>query len=142
MKHAPEAALKARLATLAGIPKAWPNQDFDLPPVPGDAAARYAWAYLACEIIRTGTSDTTLNAEAPVVTGRLIATAVTLKGTGEARANEIAEQVAALFPMGERIAVSGFVTQITQPPHIREGMGDGAYWRVPVSIPFQTFTSP
>lgn len=135
MKHAPEAALKARLATLSGIPKAWPNQGFD-PAAPGNLP------YIACAIIRAGTSDDTLDGESPIVAGRLIASVVVASGTGEARANEIAEQIADLFPMGEKIEAPGATTQITQPPHIREGMADGGYWRVPVSVPFQITKTP
>lgn len=130
MKHDPELALKARLATLPGIPKAWPNQDFD-PKAPGNVP------YIACTIIRAGTSDDTLDTAAPIVAGRLIATVVGLKGSGEGSANEIAEQIAALFPMGAQITAPGFVVDVMQPPHIREGMSDGAYWRVPVSVPIE-----
>lgn len=135
MKASPDAALKARLATLSGVPKAWPNIDFD-PAAPGNLP------YIACTIVRAGTSDDTLNAEAPIVTGRLIASVVAAKGSGEARADEIAEQVAALFPMGLRIPLGNIRLIITQPPHIRDGMTDGAYWRVPVAIPFQINTTP
>ena len=143
MKRAPENLLKARLATLAGVPKAWPNQDFALPAVPNDAAGRQAWAYLACSIVRAGTSDDTLDAVAPVVTARLIVTVVTLDGTGEARADTLAEQVQNLFPMGLRLDDGDIIEVIvTQPAHIREGMSDGAYWRVPVSVPVQIITKP
>lgn len=135
MKHAPEVALKARLATLAGVPKAWPNQDFD-PTKAGNLP------YVACEIVRARTSDDTLDGEAPIVTGALIATVVVAKGTGEVAADSLAEQIAALFPMGATIPAAGMTTQILQPPHIREGIGDGTYWRVPVSIAFQTFKTP
>lgn len=135
MKHAPEAALKARLATLTDTPKAWPNQAFD-PAQPGNVP------YIACTIVRAGTSDDTLDAESPIVAGRLIASVVVKSGTGETKANEIAEQIAALFPMGERIEAPGATTEVMQPPHIREGMPDGAYWRVPVSVPFQITKRP
>ncbi len=136
MKSAPDAALKTRLAALSGIPKAWPNIDFD-PTAPGNLP------YIACEIVRAGTTDATLDAEAPIVTGRLIASVVVAKGTGDTRADEIAEQVAALFPMGLNIPASYIIDIIvTQPPHIREGMTDGTYWRVPVSIPFQIISKP
>jgi hypothetical protein len=130
MKHVPELALKARLAAIPGIPKTWPNQDFD-PKAPGNVP------YIACTIVRAGTSDDTLDSVAPIVVGRLIATVVVLRGSGEGRANDIAEQVAALFPMGAQITAPGFVTDVIQPPHIREGMSDGAYWRVPVSVPIE-----
>lgn len=130
MKHAPELALKARLAAIPGIPKAWPNQDFD-PKAPGNVP------YIACTIVRAATSDDTLDSVAPIVVGRLIATVVVLQGNGEARANEIAEEIAVLFPMGAQITAPGFVTDVIQPPHIREGMSDGAYWRVSVSVPIE-----
>lgn len=135
MKHAPEAALRARLATLASVPKAWPNIDFD-PSKPGNLP------YVACEIVRARTSDDTFDGVAPIVTGALIATVVVAKGTGEVAADSLAEQIAALFPMGASIPAAGMTTQILQPPHIREGIGDGTYWRIPVSIPFQTFKTP
>lgn len=135
MKAEPEAALKARIATISGVPKAWPNQDYD-PSGVGKVP------YLACEIVRASTSDATLDAAAPVVIGRLIVTVVTNKGIGEATANQLSAQVADLFPMGLRINTGNIATTITQPPHIREGMTDGTYWRVPISIPFQIFTTP
>lgn len=135
MKHGPEAALKARLATLANIPKAWPNIDFD-PTKPGNLP------YVSCTIVRSRTADDTLDGEAPIVVGALIATVVVDNGTGEVVADSLAEQIAALFPMGATIPAAGMTTQIMQPPHIREGNSDGTYWRVPVSIPFQTITTP
>lgn len=142
MKRGPELALKARLSTLPSIPKAWPNDDFRLPPVPTDAAGRASWAYIACTIVRAGTSDDTLDNTSTIVTGRMIASVVTLKGTGEARADQVAEQIAALFPMGQEVGSGGNVAQVMQPPHIREGITDGAYWRVPVSIPFEIYRLP
>lgn len=138
MKRAPDNAMKARLATLTGVPKAWPNQDFTLPVVPTDPAGRNAWAYLSCTILRAATTDDTIDAEAPLTTGRLIVTVVTLKGTGEARSDTLAEQVSSLFPMGLRMTAGGSITTIMSPAHIRDGVTDGSYWRVSVAIPFET----
>ena len=130
MKSAQDIALKARLASLSGTPKAWPNEVFD-PAAPGNMP------YIACTVVRAGTTDETVDGTAPVVVGRLIATVVVEAGTGEIKADTIAAQIAALFPMGLRIPAGAQSICIMQPPHIREGMPDGAYWRVPVSIPFQ-----
>lgn len=134
MKSTPEAALRQRLATLSDVPTAWPNVSFN-PADPGNLP------YIACTIVRAGTSDQTLDGQSPIVTGRLIATVVVEQNTGEVQADQIAERVADLFPMGLRIATDDIITVITQPAHIREGIPDGAYWRVPVSIPFQIVTA-
>lgn len=123
-----ENALKAHLASYP-LPKAWPNQDFD-PTEPGKLP------YIACDLVRAATIDDTINAERPIAIGRLIVTIVVARGTSTAFANGHADAIAAMFPMGQRITSGTLTITITQPPHIREGMADGAYWRVPVSIPY------
>ena len=128
MTTAIENALKARLATYA-LPKAWPNQGFD-PTKAGNVP------FIACDLVKAATTDRTLAGESPEYVGRLIATVVVLSGTSTATANTHADAIAALFPMGLRIPAGDKTITITQPPHIREGIGDGSYWRVPVSIPF------
>jgi hypothetical protein len=123
-------ALTDRLLTI-NLPKAWLNQDFD-PSADGNLP------YLSVEMIRSGTSDDTLDGEAPIQTGRLIVTVVAQGGTGSGAADDHADTIAALYPMGDRIAATtGETITILQPPHIREGIADGSYWRVPVSVSFQ-----
>ena len=126
-----ENAYKARLATIPGIPKAWPNDDFD-PKATGNLP------YIACDILRAATTDDTLDGEHPIIAGRLLATVVVEKGKGTTVANRFADLIAGLFPMGLRLPSEQSVMAIMSPPHIREGYGDGTYWRVVVSIPFQT----
>lgn len=123
-----ETAIKARLATLA-LPKAWPNQDYD-------PTASGKLPYIACDLVKADTTDATLDGVQPVSTGRLIATVVVARGTSTATANGHADTIAALFPMGQSITAGTQTITITQPPHIREGAADGAYWRVPISIPY------
>lgn len=122
-------ALKARLAPHT-LPKAWPNQPFD-PSAAGNLP------YLAVDLVRAGTTDDTLDAEAPIQRGRLIVTVVARTGTSDGTADDHADAVAALFPTGARIPADTLTITITQPPHIREGMPDDGYWRVPVVIPFE-----
>jgi len=122
-------ALKARLAAVS-LPKAWLNQDFD-PAKPGNLP------YLAVSIIRADTTDDTLDAEAPIQTGRIIASVVTARGSGDGQADDHADAVAALFPMGLRLTAGSQTITITQPPHVNEGLEDGAHWRVPVRIAFE-----
>lgn len=124
-----ESALRARLATFTALPKAWPNEDFD-PKAPGNLP------YVACDVVKASTRDQTLGAASPEMVGRLIATVVVAKGSTSRPANRHADAIAALFPMGARFEAGELMITITQPPHAREGMTDGAYWRVPVVIPF------
>lgn len=118
-------------AALVGhtLPKAYPNEDFN-PSLPGNTP------YLAVDLVRSGTSDDTLDGVATIHNGVLIVTVVSrlMKSTGVA--DDHADAVAALFPFGRKIAAGDLEITIMQPPHIREGMSDGAYWRVPVRIPF------
>ena len=124
-----EAALRERLAGFTALPKAWPNEDFD-PKAPGNLP------YVSCDLVKAATSDQTLAATAPEMVGRLIATVVVAKGSTSRPVNRHADAIAELFPAGARFAAGTQMITITQPPHTREGMTDGAYWRVPVVIPF------
>lgn len=124
-----ELALKARLTEYTDLPKAWPNQDFD-PKAPGNLP------YVAVDLVKAGTSDRTIEGDAPETVGRLVATVVTAKGISSGTANRHADAIAALFPMGLKLAAGAVTVEITQPPHIREGLPDGVYWRVPVAITF------
>lgn len=124
-----ENALKARLAAASPLPKAWPNQDFE-PTATGNLP------YLACDIVKASTTDRTLCATSPAFVGILIVSVVVAKGTSTGTANSQAEAIAAAFPMNLRFPAGPLTIEVTQPPHVREGMTDGAYWRVPVRIPF------
>ena len=126
-----ENALKGAVAVLLPtLPKAWPNQDFN-PSAAGNLP------YAACDLVYAGTTDDTVDAEHPVTAGTLVVTIVVAKGTSTSTANGHADTVAAAFPMGRRITAGNKTITITQPPHTREGMPDGAYWRVPVRIRWQ-----
>lgn len=131
-----ENALKARLATASALPKAWPNQDYFPPPIPDGAEARKAWGYIDCTVVKAATGDRTLGATSPEFRGVLIATLVVVKGTSTATANGHADAISAAFPMNLRLPAGPLTIEITQPPHVREGLTDGTYWRVPIRIPF------
>ena len=131
-----ENALKSHLATTTVLPKAWPKQDFVVPPIPAENAARQAWGYIAVDFIKAATTDRTIGARSPEYAGRLIATVVVAKDSSSGAGNAHADAVAAAFPMGLRIPAGDVTITIMQPPHVREGMPDGLYWRVPVSITY------
>lgn len=121
-------ALKQALASHS-LPKAYPNEDFD-PTKTGNLP------YLAVDIVRSATTDDTLDAETPIQSGSLLVTVVTQAGKSTGGADDYADAVAALFPMGARIAAGSQTITIMQPPHIMEGYTDATYWRVRVTIPF------
>lgn len=126
-----ENALKAALAAvLPTVPKAWPNQDYD-------PTAAGKLPYIACDLVFADTSDDTLGAEHPITTGILIATVVVAKGESSGGANGFADLIKAAFPMGRQITAGLRSITVLQPPHAREGMPDGVYWRVPVRIRWQ-----
>jgi len=105
MKRAPDTAIKAPLASIAGIPKACLNQDFN----------RHEPE--TCRIIvRADTEDDTVDATS--------------------------ERIAALFSIGFTVTSGNTITQIMQPPHVREGIIDGTDWRVPVTVRFETSLLP
>lgn len=124
-----ENTLKARVAAASALPKAWPNQDFD-PTKPGNLP------YLACDIVKAATTDRTLGATSPAFVGVLIVTIVVAKGTSTTIANSHGDTISEAFPMTMRFDAGALQIEVTQPPHVREGMTDGAYWRVPVRIAF------
>lgn len=123
-----ELALKAEIdgAGLSwGI--AWPNQDH-----PGTRP------HIVVEFVRIGRRDDTLSGEMTISRGQMIATVVTDRGISSKLANQKADQIAALFPMGRRIAVTGGEIVIMKPADIREGFTQDAEWRTPVIVDFES----
>ena len=124
-------AIKAAFSTVS-LPKAWPNIVFD-PTKTGNLP------YVAVTIIRADTIDNTVAGEMPIDIGRIIATVVVAGNTSDGTADDHADAIASLFPKGQILTGGGYTVEITGPPHIREGMPDNGYWRVPVSIPFRAY---
>lgn len=69
--------------------------------------------------------------------GTALAVVVTKQGQGENEALDLADGVAALFPEGSRIAISGGEITIMARPSIRGGYSDDADYRVPVAIRYR-----
>lgn len=93
--------------------------------------------YLRFEIVRVSNRDETLAGEMPISKGRVIATVVTEIGTKSKAANQKADEIAALYPMGRRLAVTGGEIVIIAPPNIQEGFPQDADWRTPVIIDYE-----
>ncbi|WP_312526706.1 phage tail terminator-like protein [Paracoccus sp. (in: a-proteobacteria)] len=129
--HEAHAALRLEVDRIPGAVKTYANGPVFDPSAPGNLP------YFEVAVIRAGTSDPTLDAEGETVSGSLIVGVVTKSGIGEYDANTLADRVAAVFPMGREIMTNLSVIGIMSPPHIREGIPDGAYWRVVVTVPIE-----
>lgn len=105
---------------------AWPNQDHN-----------GVKPYVQCEIVRVNRRDETLDGVMPISRGMIMATAVTARGISSRIGNEKADQIAALFPMGRRIAVTGGEIVILKPADVKEGFPQDADWRTPVQIDYE-----
>lgn len=105
---------------------AWPNQDHD-----------GVKPYIQCKIVRVNRRDETLDGVMPISRGMVMATTVTERGISSRLGNEKADQIAALFPMGRRIAVTGGEIVILKPADVKEGFPQDADWRTPVQIDYE-----
>lgn len=68
--------------------------------------------------------------------GLVVLVVVTETNQGEDEANDLAQDLADLFPMGEKIGITDGEITISRAPAIRGGFKDGSEWRVPVEIPY------
>jgi len=122
-----EVAMKAAVDG-AGVswPVAYPNINFS-----GQKP------YISVQFVRVGRRDDTLAGEQTISRGKMIATVVVAVGTSTRVANEKADQIANLFPMGRRFSVAGGEIVVMKPADIREGFPQDADWRTPVIVDFE-----
>ncbi len=125
-KNAITVGLKEKLASAAILPAAWPNVHYqgDLP-------------YLDVSFVTARRESDTLTGEVLQEIGRMSVVAVVAEGTGVEDGENYAESVSDLFPMGERIAITGGTITITGPADIREGFLVDDEYRTPVIIKYQ-----
>ena len=93
--------------------------------------------FIAAEAVRVSTTDDTLRGGFKRSTGFLQATVVTEAGIFANPALQIADAIAAGFPKGTRLTITGGVVMITKPPAIGQGFRDGPDWRVPVRVDYE-----
>lgn len=93
--------------------------------------------YVRFEVARVSSRDDTLEGQAPISKGRIVATVVTEIGTKSKDANTKADQIAAYYPMGRRIPIIDGEIVIIAPPNIQEGFPQDADWRTPVIIDYE-----
>lgn len=125
-----ENAIKARIFDAdLGWPIAWPNQDFPAPS---------ALPRLEVNIDRNGSDDRTLTGDAYHPTFGLIRVLVIVqRGTSTDAANDMADDVAALFVRNTRMYPDGGTVIITAPADQRAGFIDGANYAIPVVVPYR-----
>ena len=126
------AALKARLAALTfaqPIPIAWPGKDFTP-----------SGRFIAAQIDGLPNERLTIGTHHRFAGVFLLVVAIEAgRGTGEA--DGIADAICAHFPCDLTLTLSnGAGLRITSTPSVRGGYLDGAWWRVPVSAPFEVLT--
>lgn len=70
-------------------------------------------------------------------TGAMVATVCVEIGTLTADVSAHVSAIEALFPKGQKIAITGGEITILAVPQIRSGYPDGAVWRVPVVVRYR-----
>lgn len=118
-------ALKSRLAGGSiGPGGAWPNVEY--------TGARPYFDTSFTGLVREG--GTLKGNEIDAETGQFTAVVVVDQGGGEDGALDYADAVAALFPEGQRITITGGEIVIRRPADIRGGFPTETDYRVPVAI--------
>jgi hypothetical protein len=122
-------ALGQRLTTLTpSLTIGWPNKD-----VP----AGTPHPYLIFDLVPVSRTESTIKGGHAISRGFAQVTVMAAQGSFATAATNTAESVAALFPFGLRLTVTGGKVLINQPPEVQQGYPDGPHWRVPVRIPYE-----
>lgn len=115
---------------LTGFPSAqivWPNDIAGLPDKP----------FIAFQIVRVGTESRTLARGQEVRIGFAMITIVQAVDVFATAAEDMADQVGALFPFGLRLVDAQGTITITRPPEVMTAFRDGPDYRVPVRVAFE-----
>lgn len=121
-------AMKARLAGGAVATEAWPNVDVD-----SGIRPRLETAF-------TGVSQTggTLKGnEVQYEDGTFMVMVIIDQGGGENDGLDLSDAVAALFPEGSRLSITGGAIAIMARPDIRAGYPTDMDYRIPVAIRYR-----
>jgi hypothetical protein len=124
-----ETALGQRLAGISPAPRiAWPNKD-----------ATLALPYLEFRHVPVSIEDDTLDNTGRRQRGIVLITVVAQEDQFTTVANDLAQQVQEQFPRSLRIAVTGKGDiLINRHPEPVAPFQDGAHWRQPVRITYET----
>jgi hypothetical protein len=135
-------ALKSRVQTLPAdvVPQsaiAWPKVSFTPPKVRTDLAP-----YVIVSLLPNKAERLFIDGNAPHRRPGILQLSLMTPNANAhdfTMVTERAGQIAAHFPADLRIAAEGVTVRIERAPGIGGGYADGAYWRTPVSIYYETY---
>lgn len=126
-----ETALGQALDAIPEVDRvAWPNRVTDP-----------ARPFVMFQHVPGAWSDRTVTGGSTVASGFVTVTIVTKAGEFSGAANALADAIMGAFPKGRRITVGAYCLLIPSPPRPLPGILDGADWRQPVQIDYQTETA-
>lgn len=126
-----DAALEGHLLTLPGAPSiAW--EDVAFTPKTGQA-------YLQVHQLRNTPVDESITQDMRRDRGILQVTVVHPAGQGKVAALNLANKVAALFPLGLELDTGAGTVVTTSHPAIASGYPDEGWYRVPISIYWKAY---
>jgi hypothetical protein len=123
-------AIGQRLAASPAVaPIAWENKD-----------AAPARPYLRFELVRVDRRNRALTDIAPISRGYAVITVITEVDRFAKPAETLADLVAARFPYGLRLTITGGgVLVVISPASVLQGFRDGPDWRLPVRVDYEAF---
>jgi hypothetical protein len=128
-------AIESRLATWAAarvpvLPIAWENVPFTPP----------AGAYLRAFLLPANTTGLDLAGAGRTYRGVYQVSVTCPINAGPGAAEAIADELAALFPLNLRLAVTGLTLQVITPVTAAQGAQDATNFIVPVSFQYLAYT--
>ncbi|WRH62038.1 MAG: phage tail terminator-like protein [Fuscovulum sp.] len=125
--NAIETAIGQRLATPAILPIVYPNK-----------AASPAKPYAVLQHVPTMRDSKAISGDGGVIErGYFTITVVAPSNTFSTVANGKADEIAARFPMGFKLAVNGRILTVTKPASPMTPYPDGSDWRQPIRVDYQ-----
>ena len=112
------------------LPVAWENVEFPSPPA----------TYLRAFLLPAKTTGIDLAGVGRTYIGIYQVSVITPVDIGPGTAEGIASEIAALFPLNLRLAVSGMTLQVISPVTCAQGAQDGFSYIVPVSFGYRADT--
>lgn len=129
-------AIESRLATWAAarvpaLPVVWENVPFTQPS---------AGAYLRAYLLPANTTGVDVAGAGRTYRGVYQISVVSPINAGPGAAEAIADELAALFPLNLRVAVTGLTLQVITPVTAAQGAQDATSFTVPVSFQYRADT--
>lgn len=128
-----EQRIRSRLVDQLGIPVQFDNEAFT-PPNNADPRDN---CYVRVFFLYGATTSPSLEGTDKQVRGVCQLTVVTPKNIGKARANEICEEIDALFPNNLLLEEGNLALQVVSPLSIPAGIPTDAAYSIPTSFTFQ-----